>query len=257
MLFRSDMTEDAGATWVTQSVTSTWTKFCTAHQSFLNPSIGIRIVTNADAVDVWGNQFEAGAFGSSTIPTTTVAVARSTDGVSRTAGGEISSSFGTSFVEWDTQDTTSNASRVFVVDDGSGSNRFGLRIGGGTAFVNTYTFGATVGDGAATTANTMTANVMFKSAAAFAANDLAVVLNGGAAATDSALTQPIGLNRFTLGFDSGGGTQGIFGHVRRLGYWPLRQPNSFLQQVTQPGPQSALKWPTYAANDNTAAEQAA
>ncbi len=52
---------------------------------------GIEIGTSGDAVDVWVGQFEAGAFASSPIPTTTVAVIRAADVLTYPAAGNLSS----------------------------------------------------------------------------------------------------------------------------------------------------------------------
>ena len=74
-----DITQDNGATWTTVSVTSSWARYSISSVTSTNPTVGIRIVTNADAVDVYGFQHELGSFITSLIPTTTVSVTRAED----------------------------------------------------------------------------------------------------------------------------------------------------------------------------------
>lgn len=53
-----DITQDNGATWTTVTVTSSWTLVECPTATVTNPIVGIRIVTNADAVDVCFFQHE-------------------------------------------------------------------------------------------------------------------------------------------------------------------------------------------------------
>jgi hypothetical protein len=49
-----------GATWVTQSITSSWARYTvTATLTAGSRNVGIRLVTSGDAVEVWGAQLEA------------------------------------------------------------------------------------------------------------------------------------------------------------------------------------------------------
>ena len=244
-----DMTEDAGATWVTRSVTSTWTKFCTAHQSFLNPSIGIRIVTNADAVDVWGNQFEAGAFGSSTIPTTTVAVARAADAAKRTPGAEFSATAGTTVA---THNLAAGSFATAII--------VGFQNSSAEGYIYYNTGSAQQYDGTTVVAanGTPTANVTTKVAASYGPAGQAIVSNTGtfAVATGAFDGSVAASPSFGIGTAGNGTSSPCFCRILRVDYWPTQLDNGFLLQRVQPGPQSALKWPTYAANDNAAARAA-
>lgn len=179
---------------------------------------------------VWGAQAEAGAFASSYIPTTTGSVARTVDVAQRTVGTECSSTVGTIFAQLDAGEIVTTNSRFFCLDDGSGNNRFAVRFN--SSLLQAYTSGNAVADGGATTANTTTINTMMKAASAYGGtNDLASCLNGGTVATDGSVTALVGtLNRFSL-FDPSGGDK-IFGHIRRLDYWPERKANAELQRLT-------------------------
>lgn len=82
-----DLTVDNGATWTTQILTSAWVRFTLTQSAVTNPVIGVRIVTNADAVYAWGAQLGSYLTTSSYIPTTTTALTRSTDVPSFTGAG--------------------------------------------------------------------------------------------------------------------------------------------------------------------------
>lgn len=74
-----DLTQDNGTTWTTQTVTSSWTRVALAAVTSTNPTVGIRIVTSGDAVDVWCFQHETGTVATSPIITYGAAVARAAD----------------------------------------------------------------------------------------------------------------------------------------------------------------------------------
>lgn len=76
-----NMTMDNGATWTVVTVTSTtsWTKVTIPSQTLANPTVGFRIVTNADSIAVDYVQNENGLFESSPLATTTASVVRTAD----------------------------------------------------------------------------------------------------------------------------------------------------------------------------------
>jgi hypothetical protein len=76
-----DLTQDNGSTWQTMTVTADWTRVELTAATLANPTVGIRIVTNTDAVDVFGFQHEVGSVLTSTIPTVGSTVTRATDNV--------------------------------------------------------------------------------------------------------------------------------------------------------------------------------
>ena len=61
---------------------------------------GIEIGTSGDAIDVWGNGFQAGGFATSPIPTTTVAVTRNADVLTYPSAGNASSTSGSAYAEF-------------------------------------------------------------------------------------------------------------------------------------------------------------
>jgi hypothetical protein len=78
-----DLTQNNGSTWTTQTLTSSWTRILMVPVSSANPTIGIRLVTSGDAVDVALFQHELTyglrATPTSPIPTTTASVTRAAD----------------------------------------------------------------------------------------------------------------------------------------------------------------------------------
>jgi hypothetical protein len=61
-------TTDNGTTWTTQAITSSWVRYVFAATTAAQ-RVGFRIVTSADAVEIWGAQLESGSGASSYIPT--------------------------------------------------------------------------------------------------------------------------------------------------------------------------------------------
>lgn len=71
-------TLDNGSTYTTQAITASWVRYTFAVTT-ADQRVGFRIVTSADAIEIWGVQLEAGTGASSYIPTTTAQVARAED----------------------------------------------------------------------------------------------------------------------------------------------------------------------------------
>jgi len=73
-----DLTQDNGATWATQTVTASWTRVSLAAVTSANPTVGIRVVTSGDEIDVAWFQHELTAV-TSPIPTFGATVTRAID----------------------------------------------------------------------------------------------------------------------------------------------------------------------------------
>lgn len=188
----------------------------------------------------WGFQAEVGGFVSSYIPTAASAVTRAADVATRTFGSEVSLTTGTTVAEFDFTQVNAAASQFIFSTNANG--RFLYNPSGA---VTVAIFDGTTAAGA----GTFSSGVMAKGASAY--GDSTMVMVVGSSITQAAFDgSMVGTAAVGLGQSGAGGNE-LFGHIRRLDYWPVKLPQSSLIQKTQPGPQSALKWPTYAANDNS------
>lgn len=92
-----NITANGGTGWTEVTVTSSWTRHQVTVASAAQ-ACGIRIVTDADAVYVWGNQFEASPFATTYIPTTTAALTRNAESLSYVIAGNRTADTETCFV---------------------------------------------------------------------------------------------------------------------------------------------------------------
>lgn len=219
------LTVDNGGTWTTKTITSDWTRVDISQAAVTNPIFGIRIVTNADAIDVWCNQLESAAFPSSSIPTTTGSVARAAEVCTRTLGSEFSATAGTVVVAGRASggQDAALAQVTYGIDDGTNNERFNLtRVatsdGGNFRAVDG---GVLQCDLTATVSN----STVFKAASAWAANDFAHSFNGAAVQTDGAGTLP---TVTTLQIGGTAGASQMNGHILTFDYWPERKPDAEL-----------------------------
>src|SRR5690349_9593952 len=74
-----NMTQDGGTTWTVVTATAAWTRVSIPSATVTNPSIGFRIVTSADAIDVDYIQHEELPYLTSAMLTTSASFARSQD----------------------------------------------------------------------------------------------------------------------------------------------------------------------------------
>jgi hypothetical protein len=120
-----EITQDNGSTWTAITLTSTYQLFSTASQTLTNPTVGFRIATSGDAIDVDFCQAETGAVSTSPIVTAGSTANRVADSVTLTgASSLIGQSEGTIFVEHQPILSTGTPSRqVITVSDGTATNR--------------------------------------------------------------------------------------------------------------------------------------
>jgi hypothetical protein len=183
-----------------------------------------------DGVYLWGAQHELGAFATSYIPTTTVAVTRAADVV--TAG-----------VSWLTDGTGTLYSQHLVSGrntSADGSYRFSLT--GGSGAIDTYCLGGAsntrghVFNGANNgymDTGSLTVGTAAKEALAFAAGDQAYAPNGGGAPATATITPATtGATSLRFGYGDTSTPGYLNGYIRRFAYWPSRLSNAALQVLT-------------------------
>ena len=94
-------TQDGGSTWTditSQTNSSTWSRVhITA--TLANPSVGFKISTSGDAIDVDCVQNEPGAVATSPIVTTTATITRNADSLTFQTAGNWSDTAGTAYIE--------------------------------------------------------------------------------------------------------------------------------------------------------------
>ena len=194
-------------------------------RSAVGDGSGARIPNATYTVDC--AQLEVGAFATSIIPTTSAAVTRAAD-VAVTAGANFSSwynqSEGTFVVEASRTVSAGYSGVTYMAHDGSSANRiyqsngFNVEVGG--------VLQAGFGYSGLQTGNPI------KIADAYAVNNFASCVAGGAVAQDGAGAIPT-VNQLRLGSSLSGNTTTLLnGHIRRLTYYAIRLPNAQLQALT-------------------------
>lgn len=178
-------------------------------------------------VYLWGAQLETGAFPTSYIPTTTTSLTRNADVVQMT---------GTNFSSWynatsgailarSSQSVITGTRPSIYISDGTADNIISLR--GLAANPELYIKATT--DQAQIDAGTLTANSSFGLVGAWATDNCAAAINGGAAVTDTSATIPT-VDRMLIGSD---GTNYLNGQVERISYWPQRIINAEAQAFSK------------------------
>ncbi len=222
------------------SLTSTLANATTA---FVRPSVRFDFSSGV-AIDITLRiglpQLEQGAFATSVIPTSTVAVTRSADVASvNTLSPWFNATASTVYFEG-TVATVSDSQNPYFWSIGDNTKAFGVREQ--IAYTRNISSSQTVGvvaAGGVTNASVaspntvVAANTVFKAAASYAANDVKVCVNGLTPATTASATLPTGLNTLKLGAAGWSGTivSNAF-YVRRLTYYPRVLSSAELQAIT-------------------------
>lgn len=175
-------------------------------------------------------QVEQGAFPSSRILTAGSSVARTADSCIRTLASEFSATAGSVVVAGVTQPGPDAAfgQSIWALSDGTTNERFNLiRVAGATSLDHRVVDGGVLQNTG--TDVVITNSARFKSAMAWAANDLAASFNGAAALTDASMTLPT-VTQCELGTVAGASTGNC--HIRAFDYYPTRLANTVLQQLS-------------------------
>jgi hypothetical protein len=177
---------------------------------------------------VWGAQLEAGG-ASSYIPTGASTVQRAAD-ICEMTGTNFSSWYnaspqtGTVLLDI-TNSTLANTNGGFELSSGTGSQGTSNRV--------SFRRDATIVGGTTLNLTPTGGGQRFKTATAFALNDIAAVRNGGSAVTSTSQPNSMsGINAMKFYVDAAAGGLNTYGWVRQLKVWPTRLPNATLQSLT-------------------------
>jgi len=173
---------------------------------------------------VWGAQLEAGAFPTSYIPTTTASVTRAADACSIATSLFPYSATAGSAVGDITNAVSAAAS--FTISDGTTNERL-LFYAAGTNLSLRVVDGGVIQAELASGVSTIST---FKQGGAWAANDIAHCVNGGAVGADASATLPT-VNKINIGSGHSGGNS-VSGHIRQFTYLPRRITNAELIERT-------------------------
>jgi hypothetical protein len=177
---------------------------------------------------LWGAQLEAGAFATSYIPTVASQVTRTAD---------VATMTGTNFSDWYNAgaggivarvlpSTVSGTRPVVQFDDTTSSEVIALRG-------NTTNPELSIVDGGAPQsqidAGTIAANTTYNFGAAWATDNCAAAVNGGASVTDTTATIPT-VTQARLGSD---GANYLNGQLQTVRYWPQRLIDAEVQSFSK------------------------
>jgi hypothetical protein len=216
-----EMTTDNGTTWTAVTVTASWARVSIPTQTLANPTVGFRIVTSGDAVDIDFVQNENGTFATPEIETAGSAVARAADLAAITSIGSFYNQPQGTFVVAGTSASVANiAQQVFYVSDNSSSEAMFLRR---TTLGN---LAVAVNDGgvaqADVTGGAVAASASFRCALSYEANNISISVDGAAVVTDSAATIPT-VTRIDIG-STFAGAQPFNGWISSLSYHAVALP---------------------------------
>lgn len=224
-----NITQDGGSTFtdVTASVNSSTFTRVELNASVLNAAFGIQVVTNGDVILADFNQFEAATFASS--PIDVGGVTRNADVLTYPLTGWYNTATGTVLVNYVNANVATISSVPWEIYTDNNNYLTAYRANAASMM---DVFNASVQQVGINIAATQTTGGAEKLAAAWAANDFALVNDGGAVSTDTSGTIPT-VTTLSVGlFGSGGGSAWMFGTISSIAYFPSRLPNQALINLT-------------------------
>ncbi len=221
-----EVTLDNGSTWTAVTVTSVYTRVG-ATQTLANPTVGVRLVTDTDAVIVDFAQLEDGAFPTSPIETAGTAVTRAADVVS----ASITATYPASIYAEFSATAITNDTQVFpVFDSGSQQDEAYIWINNNAAVRMLTETGNTLQSNVQQNA-AVALNTVYKAAGRIATNDFILARNGSLSAADTSGTLPATSTRVVFG-NRFGSSNFSEGYIRRTAYIPVALIDAQLQAIT-------------------------
>jgi hypothetical protein len=238
-----------GLTGTSQAYPNGWWRInvvSTATASGTHGSIYIGFTNNANTIStpiytgqttsdvfIWGAQFEAGAFATSYIPTTTGPLTRSADVCSITGAaftGFYNQTEGTMAIKLVKMATYATNPSYLTIDDNSSNNRFSFlhNNSGPNEQFSLTTLGATQASFTTTTLSPLTVGGY---AGRYKLNDVAWCASGGAVATDVTANMPTVI-QMNIGNRQLVGT--MSGWIQAIQYYNTIKTNAQLQALSTP-----------------------
>lgn len=194
-------------------------------QTLANPTVGIRLVTSTDAIDVDVAQLEDSAsFASTPIPTTVAAVTRNADNLNYPVTGNISNTAGTAYAEANIYLTTTDGVNKHIIDCTAAnlpimyrrSASSDLAIFDGTTEVHSVAWAL---------------NTSVKCATSWGVN-LSTALNG-TSGTAGAFDGSINFaTAIAIGYSGSFATAATYGTIKNVRIWSRQPPDAVLQTLT-------------------------
>ena len=235
---------DAGNGWYRISMTATQASratyanafdLCTTSTPTLTPADGTESYLGdvTKGVYIWGAQLEAGSIPTSYIPTVASTVTRAAD-VATLTGANFTSWFnasaGTIYTKGRGPAVVGGSQpNIWAFDDATSVNFMLARVSG-TGATSTVFVGVSSTVVATLVSSSFTLRSTFNQASAYALNDFATTVNGGAVATDTLGAVPV-VTKATFGSRAGFWLNGT---IARFTYYPTRLSNVALQALTAP-----------------------
>lgn len=225
------MTLDGGLSWTPVTVTDSWQKVTLPRQTLVNPQVGFKLTTSGDSIAV--DLVSVMASLAEPLPTITAgaSVAVSNDIISYDATGLVNPAEGTLFVEFTATDVSVSTFRTAVslgVDAVSPDEVIRLGVNGPRAGMRVYSGSAEI-----FTLDVARPAGVLRMAGAYKNSSWYFAVNGTLSPIQSSATVPAFANTLYIGSINGAnGNQMIYGHVRRVMYWPRQMTTGEIQAIT-------------------------
>lgn len=213
-----------------------------ATTAFVRPLVKLNIAAGA-AINITLRiglpQLELGAFATSVIPTTTIALTRAAD-VAAVTGANFSSWYnaveGTTYVEASTLPGVTAAALTHAISDGTFNQSIYGNFNAGNLYIgaNVLNGGVNQASGIGPFSIAASTNVT-KDAFAYKQNNFGESCNGATPKSDLTGTIPT-VNRLYIGSNWSGVGNFLNGHIRSFAYYPTRLSDATLQSLTYQPP---------------------
>ena len=181
-------------------------------------------------------QLELGAFATSVIPTSTIALTRAAD-IASVTGANFSNWYnsveGTTYIEASTLPNVTAAALTYAISDGTFNQSIYGNFAGGNLYVgaNALNGGINQATGIGSFSIAASTNIT-KDAFAYKQDNFGESCNGETPKVDLTGTTPA-VNRLYIGSNWSGAGNFLNGHIRSFKYYPTRLRNSALQLLTR------------------------